>query len=61
MADAFFTLNLQTSILRRADGLIWGLRVHHTKVVDMWWLLNRETDQVEELRPYRVGMFKEPR
>lgn len=57
MADAFYTVQFQTTLLRRADGLIAGVRVFAPKIADMWLWLNREDEHLEELRPYRVGMF----
>lgn len=52
---------VQTRILRRTDGLIFGARVevrHGTRLLaDDWYWLDRETDELEQLRPYRVGMF----
>lgn len=56
MADAHFTVHLRTDTLRRADGLIWGVRMHAPKVADLWFVINRQTDEGEELRLYRVGM-----
>lgn len=58
MAEAHFTVDVQTSTLRRVDGLIFGLRLQAPKIIDAWFWVNREADRIEELRPYRVGMFK---
>lgn len=44
--------------LRRADGLIVGVHLYAPKFVDAWYWLDREDDRLEELRQYRVGMFK---
>jgi hypothetical protein len=56
-----FELASQTHILRDATGLIAGCRVvaacEGVMMVDWWAWLNRETDDMEELRPYRIGMF----
>lgn len=57
MAEMILTLKTQT--LRRSDGLVAGLRVTSANVpglVNAWFLLNRETDRLERLDPYRFGM-----
>lgn len=54
---ASFTFQAQQRAGRRADGLILAVHVYHPKFVDLLFWLNRETDELHELRPYRVGMF----
>lgn len=52
-------LVLTTDLLRSASGLIRGFRVRSESrwaSLDLWLWLDRETDQVAELRPYRLGM-----
>lgn len=61
MPDAYFTVELQHRILRRADGLIWGVHVYAPKVIDSLFVLRRADDTLHELRRYRVGMLGEAR
>lgn len=52
-------LVLRTATLRDATGLIHGLRVTSDSrwaSLDVWLWLDRETDQIGELKLYRVGM-----
>ena len=57
MPDPYFTVELQQRMLRRADGLIWGVHVFAPKVIDTLFVLRRADDTLHELRPYRVGML----
>lgn len=57
------TCTAHTETLRSVDGLILGARftMRHGETVlgeGLYWL-NRTTDDFQELRPYRVGMFGE--
>lgn len=64
-AVGFVAVRFETRILRRNDGLIAGARIISTSgpklMADILLWLNRETDEFEELRPYRVGMLRRPR
>lgn len=53
-----FTFEARQRAGRRRDGLIQMVHVYHPKFCDLLSWLNRESDALEELRPYRVGMFK---
>ncbi len=48
------TVPISTAVLRRADGLIWGMRVYSPKIIDTLYLLDRERDELQELRLYRA-------
>lgn len=51
------SVTFQASVLtgRRLDGVMQAVRVHAPKLIDLWYWVNRDTDTLEELRPYRVG------
>lgn len=44
---------------REPDGLIWMVALHSPIVGGVLFALNRVTDELEELRPYRFGMLRE--
>lgn len=48
-------------VAREPDGLISMVRLHAPKFGDLTFWLNRETNDLEELRPYRFGMFRRRR
>lgn len=58
MAGHEIELTFGMEILRRADGLIQGVRITASncpKLVDLWYWLDRDADELHELRLYRVG------
>lgn len=60
MAGHEVRIEVQTFTLRRMDGLIFGSRVtsvNYPGLVDAWFWIDRQSDEIDELRPYRVGMF----
>lgn len=61
MAEHEIHVEVRSSLLRRADGLIVGSRVtavNYPGLIDLWLWLDRETGEMDELKPYRVGMFR---
>lgn len=46
----FATVMVRISVLRRADGLVAGVRVHASKLGDSLFWLDRETNTLDELR-----------
>lgn len=51
-------VEFQKQIARAPDGLIRIVRLHAPKFGDLWFWLDREQDELQELRPYRVGMLR---
>lgn len=62
MPERELPCDVTVEYLRRSDGLMFGARAIVTPTQGgkplgtMVWWLNRDADQLEELRPYRVGM-----
>lgn len=48
------TFLMQMRYGRTPDGLIRVIHGHVPKFADIWWLVNREANTLEELQPYRV-------
>lgn len=48
-------------VARLGDGLIQAVHIHDAdrKVMDMLFWVDRETNELQEVRAYRVGMFSE--
>lgn len=64
MARAEFVLELKTATLWTADRLMQGLRVTSPNVPkfgEVWLWLDRETDQIGELKPHIVGALDDDR
>lgn len=60
MVEHVIVVAISRAWLRRADGLLFGSRLtspSHPGLVDLLVWLDRETGEIQELRPYRVGMF----
>jgi len=50
----FATIMVRVSVLRRADGLVAGVRVHAPKLGDSLFWLDREANALHELRRHRA-------
>lgn len=61
MGDNFVTVEFQEQVARRSDGLIRMVRLSAPKFGDLWFWLDRERDELQELRPYRVGTLRRGR
>lgn len=57
MPEHSFIIQVEPRWLRSADGRLWGMHLSGGKIVDLWFVMNRDTGEAEELRRYTVGMF----
>jgi hypothetical protein len=61
MAGHEMRVTFETEILRSADGLIRGVRISASNcpgLVDIWYWLDRDADELQGMRPHRVGMLE---
>jgi hypothetical protein len=61
MAGHVIVVAISRAWLRRADGLLFGCHLtspSHPGLVDLLVWLDRETGEIQEPRPYRVGMLE---
>lgn len=57
MARDFIEVEFREHTGRYANGLIGAVWLRSTLGSILWWL-DRETDELQELRPYRYGTYR---
>lgn len=57
MAADHIHVEFHQQVARVSDGRIRMVRLHAPKFGDIWFWLDRDRDELQELRPYRLEMF----